>query len=362
MVIRPVLLRPPLPRRPSVNALIDLPFHSPLRSTTTSCRCDGVVGLKVFNAIASDSRRDVDPLTFAERDDCLLIVGTLPDTTAKTLKLALDPDRVDRGYLDLEQPFDRRLDLTLCGSQRHTKDHLVVLRDVRRLFSDHRGTDDVKHLLLSQRRRDTRDHAKPAHLRRASSCRTASRVRTSVSRRKMRTQRLGFGFADMSRVDQHELALVLLGRQRNLEAEPTHLLLQVERVRANHRPENTRAPAELRRSQAALPSAAGALLLVRLLSGSPDFADPLRFVGTGTAFCQLPIDDAGEDVAADRKPEDLVGEFEFADLLVVEISDGELHGEASPAGLSGGNGVPRKAAGNGNPSGALRLAASLTST
>src|SRR6516225_1772367 len=185
IVIRPVLLRPPLPRRPTVNALTGLPFHSPLRSTIMSCRCDGVVGLKVFNAIASDSRRDVDALTFAERDDCVLIIGALPDQTVKTLKLALDPDRVDRGYLDLEQPFDRRLDLTLCGSQRHTKDHLVVLRDVRRLFSDHRGTDDVKHLLLSQRRRDARDHAKPAHLRRASSCRTASRVRTSVSRRKM---------------------------------------------------------------------------------------------------------------------------------------------------------------------------------
>src|SRR6516165_5685262 len=185
MVIRPVLLRPPLPRRPSVNALTDLPFHSPLRSTTTSCRCDGVVGLKVFNAIASDSCRDVDPLTLAERDDCLLIVRTPPDTTAKTFQLALDLDRVDRGNLDLEQAFDGCLDLTLCGSQRHTKNHLVVFGGVRRLLGDHRRADDVKHLLLSQRRRDARDHAKPAHLRRASSCRTASRVRTSVSRRKM---------------------------------------------------------------------------------------------------------------------------------------------------------------------------------
>src|SRR5271165_3009923 len=185
MVIRPVLLRPPLPRRPSVNALTGLPFHSPLRSTMTSCRCDGVVGLKVFNAIASDSRRHVDPLTLAERDDRLLIVRTPPDTTAKTLQLTSDPDCVDRGYLDIEQPFDGRPNLMLCGSQRHAKDHLVVFGDVRRLFGDHRGTDDVKHLLPSQRHRDARDRAKPAHLRRASRCRTASRVRTSVSRRKM---------------------------------------------------------------------------------------------------------------------------------------------------------------------------------
>jgi hypothetical protein len=72
--------------------------------------------------------------------------------------------------------------------------------------------------------------------------------RIPTERRKPGAQRLGFGFADMSSVDHHELPLALLGRQRNLEAEPTHLLLQVERVRANHRPENTRAAAELRRS------------------------------------------------------------------------------------------------------------------
>src|SRR5215472_34869 len=184
-VILPVLLRPPLPRRPSVSALSGLPFHSPLRSTMTSCRRDGVVGLKVFNAIASDPRCYVDSLTLAQRDDRFLTVGTLPDTTAKTLQLPADADRVDRGHLDIEQSFDSRPDLTLCGGQRNAKDHLVVLRDVRRLFGDHRGTNDVKHLLSSQLCRDARNYAKSAHFRRASRCRTASRVRTSVSRRKM---------------------------------------------------------------------------------------------------------------------------------------------------------------------------------
>src|SRR6516225_4113326 len=185
IVIRPVLLRPPLPRRPSVNALTGLPFHSPLRSMMTSCRWDGVVGLKVFNAIASDSCRHVDPLTLAELDDRLLIVRTPPDATSKTLQLAPNPDRIDRNYLDLEQPFDGCPNLTLCGGQWHAKDYLVVFGDVRRLFGDHRREDDVEHPLPSQRRSDARDHAEPAHLRRASRCRTASRVRTSVSRRKM---------------------------------------------------------------------------------------------------------------------------------------------------------------------------------
>src|SRR6516165_8267389 len=185
IVIRPVLLRPPVPRRPSVSALTGLPRHSPLRSTITSCRWDGVVGLKVFNAIASNSRRHVDPLPLAERDNRLLIVRTPTCATAKTFQLALYPDGIDRGHLDTEQPFNGRSNLTLRGSKRHAKDYLVVFGHVRRLFGDNRGTDNVEHLLPSQRCLDARDRTKPAHLRRASRCRTASRVRTSVSRRKM---------------------------------------------------------------------------------------------------------------------------------------------------------------------------------
>ena len=60
-----------------------------------------------------------------------------------------------------------------------------------------------------------------------------------------------------------------------------------------------------------------------------DLADPLGLVGAGAALCQLPVDDAREDVAADRQPEHLVGELDIADLLVVEIAHRELHQEAS---------------------------------
>src|ERR1700724_328530 len=139
MVIRPVLLRPPLPRSPSVKALTGLPFHSSLRSTVTSCLRDGVVGLKVFNAIASNPSRHIDPLALAERDNRLLVVRTPADATTKTFELALYPDRIDRLHLDAEQLLDRRLDLALRGGKRHAKDHLVVFGDVRRLFGDHGG-------------------------------------------------------------------------------------------------------------------------------------------------------------------------------------------------------------------------------
>src|SRR6516165_2959592 len=151
----------------------------------TSCRWDGVVGLKVFNAIASDSCRHVDPLTLAEPDDRLLIVRTSPDATSKTLQLAPNPDRIDRNYLDLEQPFDGCPNLTLRGGQWHAKDYLVVFGDVRRLFGDHRRADDVEHPLPRQRRSSVRRHAEAAHLTLAPRCRTASRARACGSRRKM---------------------------------------------------------------------------------------------------------------------------------------------------------------------------------
>ena len=84
----------------------------------TSWRCDGVVGLKVFSAIARRSRPQIPVVTSirwpsAERDDRLLVVGAAAGTAANPLELAHDADRVDRVDLDVEQPLDRRLDLAL---------------------------------------------------------------------------------------------------------------------------------------------------------------------------------------------------------------------------------------------------------
>src|SRR5919108_2412654 len=92
--MRPVLLRPPLPRKPSVKALTGFPFHSSLRSTITNCRCDGVVGLKVLSAIASDPCCDVDPLALAKRHDGLLVIRSPARASAKALRFAHDPDRI----------------------------------------------------------------------------------------------------------------------------------------------------------------------------------------------------------------------------------------------------------------------------
>src|SRR5271170_4034088 len=108
--MRPELLRPPLPRRPSVSALTGLPFHSSPRSTTTSCRRDGVVGLNVLSAIVaasfgSNPGGHVDPLAFAEGDDRFFDIGPPARPTANALDLAHDADCVDCAHLDIEQPL-----------------------------------------------------------------------------------------------------------------------------------------------------------------------------------------------------------------------------------------------------------------
>jgi hypothetical protein len=45
-------------------------------------------------------------------------------------------------------------------------------------------------------------------------------------------------------------------------------------------------------------------------------------MSSSAAPSQLPIDHASEDVAADRKSENLIGKFDVADLLIVEIANG----------------------------------------
>src|ERR1051325_2933982 len=92
----------------------------------------------------------------------------------------------------------------------------------------------------------------------------------------------------------------------------------------------------------------------------------------GAALGELPVDDARQDVTAHREPEDLFGQLDIADFLIVEIADGELHaaGPSAPSAtgswLGSGSGAslpsPRSAAGNGKPSGALRFPASLIKT
>src|SRR5262245_38884776 len=176
-----------------------------------------------------------------------------------------------------------------------------------------------------------------------------------------RPQCFGLGLADAGGIDDDKLPLSLFRRQCGLQAELAHLFLQREGVAAHHRAENCRAAAKLWGAQAPLTGAARALLLVRLFGRPLDFADPFGFVRPGAPLCQLPVDDTGEDVATDRKAENLLGQLDITDLVIVEIAHRQLHQAPPSAGFSE-TAASRRAAGNGSPSGALRFDASLTST
>src|SRR6185503_307339 len=179
----PWLLRPPASLLPLVSALTGLPFHRPVRSTITSCRSDGVIGLYVLRAIplspVLQARGHVDLVTLDQRDDRLLPVTAHAGPALEELGLALHGDRVHRLDLDLEQAFDGLLDLGLGGIGRDLEGHLAVLRTVGRLFRDQRRADHFVHA------RAAHDRLVRAHCRRSSRCFTASLVSTSVSRRRM---------------------------------------------------------------------------------------------------------------------------------------------------------------------------------
>src|SRR5262249_59304678 len=111
--MRPLLLRPPVEFLPSVSALTGLPLCRVARSTRTSCRWLGVVGLNVFSAmtLSSQTRRHVDAVTLFEGHDRALEILLPPDAVAIGLQLAAAVERVDGLYRDPEQLPHRPPDL-----------------------------------------------------------------------------------------------------------------------------------------------------------------------------------------------------------------------------------------------------------
>src|SRR5690606_9666767 len=138
-------------------------------------------------------------------------------------------------------------------------------------------------------------------------------------------ERLRLRLGGAGRIENDELALGGLRRERAFETELANLLLQIERVAAHDGAEDDRARPELWRAQRAMPRAPRPLLTVRLLRRAGDLAHALRLVRAGAALRELPIDDTRQDVLADRDGEDLVGELDLSDRLVVEIADLGLH-------------------------------------
>ena len=287
----------------------------------------------------------------------------------ETFYLPLLADGVDRGDLDVEQLLHRRLDLGLGGVDRHPEGDLVVLACHRRLLGDHRRAQKLAGAALGDP-----DGTGAFHDSRSSRWVTASRVSTSVSQRKdvvnigallrqhvdigqvggrageigveLRPvddqrrapaqsrdplgQRRSLVVVRLRGIENDQLSFLALARQRRTQREPAHFLGQLVRVVARLGPESHRSAGELGRPAAAVAGTTGTFLLVGLGGGSANLADALGAVGAGAAFGALPVDDAGEDVAANRRREDRVGELDRARLLVVEGYDINLHRRPLP--------------------------------
>src|SRR5882724_4209836 len=141
--MRPPPPRPPVLVRPSTRDFSGRPLWSSDLSTSTSWRRPGEVGLYCFKAIGSEPRGDVDRLAFGQGHDSFLDIGTPALDAAEPLGLALDVQSIDLGHVHFEQRLDGGCDLVLGGVTRDAEDHLVVLREQRGLFGDHRRQDGV---------------------------------------------------------------------------------------------------------------------------------------------------------------------------------------------------------------------------
>src|SRR5215475_4379871 len=103
LVIRPWLLRPPVPILPSVSVLTGLPFHSSERLISTVPRRLAVTGLNCLSAILCEARGEIDRLARRQLHERLLHVGSAARSSAKPLRLALLHQRVHRQHGYTEQ-------------------------------------------------------------------------------------------------------------------------------------------------------------------------------------------------------------------------------------------------------------------
>src|SRR5580692_2441526 len=106
LVMRPWLLRPPVPVLPSVSALTGLPFQSSERLISTVPRRLAVTGLNCLSAISRalcEAGGEIDGLARSQLDERLLHVRSPARPTLEPLGLALLHQRVDGQHGDAEQ-------------------------------------------------------------------------------------------------------------------------------------------------------------------------------------------------------------------------------------------------------------------
>src|SRR5919109_14361 len=144
VVMRPLLLRPPLRAAGSRRLFSGSVFVISWKAETERKRRPGEVGLYLRRAMLdSRSLEDLDAVAFAKLDDGLLPAGLLAPGEAAPLRLRLHLEDVDGLDLHVEELFDGLPDLRLVRPRVHAKRVLVVLDQAVALLGDDRRDDDL---------------------------------------------------------------------------------------------------------------------------------------------------------------------------------------------------------------------------
>src|SRR5436190_6169137 len=141
----------------------------------------------------------------------------------------------------------------------------------------------------------------------------------------LRPKRLGLALGDVEVVEDDEVAVTRLGRQRHLQAERANLLVEARREHPGAGAMSLAAADEDRRLAVAVAGGSPALLAAELLARAIDVAALTRGARRSAAVDQLPGDDAMEDVGARLDPKDIVLELDVAASLGVEGPYLDLH-------------------------------------
>src|SRR6478609_594641 len=153
VVMRPVLLRPPVFGSGLRSDFSGVERVISAKSATDEPRRPGVVGLYLRIAMSffpwslADSREDVDRAGL-ERDDGALGVLALADAEPGAAGLADAVDGVHRGDLDVEDLLDRQLDLGLVRAGVDDEGVLALVDQAVALLAHDRRDDDVAGVLV----------------------------------------------------------------------------------------------------------------------------------------------------------------------------------------------------------------------
>src|SRR4051794_37595991 len=153
VVMRPVLLRPPVFGSGRSSDFSGVERVISAKSATDEPRRPGVVGLYLRMAMSffpwslADSREDVDRAGL-ERDDGALGVLALAEAEPRAAGLAGAVERVHRRDLDTEDLLDGELDLGLVRPRVDDEGVLAVIDQAVALLADDGRDDDVARVLV----------------------------------------------------------------------------------------------------------------------------------------------------------------------------------------------------------------------